>query len=405
MTMLRGAWRASLACFVVAAATGALFRFQLAHGWQTGLDLVHVRHAHSHLMYFGWVTPALVALMAARSQRLWQRAPAPRLRGLLIAVFVASVASWLLFLLFGYESTEVGSARLPPAMIVAGVHVVLWYWLAALSWRSMRGAPRTRAVVAWKSAWLFLVLATLGAWGLTAMIPLGIEKPILQTALVHLFLDLFSEGWFVLAVLGLAWAELAPEARGWHWSLLMVVLGTPFGFLLSLPVDALPPGLRVVVSIGGVTAGAGLAVQSVLLWKRAPSWHWKVPLAALALVGLGRLAVAAVPSIAWPTLMGLRILYLHVLLLGFVTLGLLAAATGAFPRERIPSRWVAASALLVIASLLPLSVLWPSGLPRGWAFEAAAWVALGPILAVGAALFISSRAPTLPGDRTKGRTE
>ena len=48
----------------VAAATGALLRFGLIWGmptWTTSYTAI--RHAHSHLMYFGWVTLALMALI------------------------------------------------------------------------------------------------------------------------------------------------------------------------------------------------------------------------------------------------------------------------------------------------------------------------------------------------------
>lgn len=403
MSTIVGTWRAALACFVVAAATGTLFRFQLAYGWDTGLALVHVRHAHSHLMYFGWVTPALTAFIAARAHLTYGHAPTPRLRALLLGIFVASMVSWPLFLLFGYESTRIGDATLPPAMIAASVHVVLWYALLLAHARSMRGAPRKRAVLAWHGAWAFLFLSTLGAWGLSAMVPFDVDAPLVSEALIHVFLDLFSEGWFLLGLLGLAWAELAPDARGWHWSLVLILLGTPVGFLLSLSADALPWALRIVASVGGAAAGIGVMAQAVMLLRRTAAWRWRVPLAALALVGAGRLIVAAVPTVGWQTLMGLRILYLHLLLLGFVTLGLFAAADDILGRAR-PGAWLAvtAAALLVIASLLPLSVLWPSFLGRGWAFQAAAWLGLGPVLAVTAALFISSRAPTLPA-RTRRR--
>ncbi len=56
---------AALGCFILAGSTGALFRFGMAlGGLPFGLDFGNVRDGHSHLMYFGWVTPALMALIA-----------------------------------------------------------------------------------------------------------------------------------------------------------------------------------------------------------------------------------------------------------------------------------------------------------------------------------------------------
>src|SRR5690606_19677098 len=58
-------WRAALACFVIAGASGALLRFGFLYGLPRGIDASHLRHAHSHFMYFSWATPAIAALMIA----------------------------------------------------------------------------------------------------------------------------------------------------------------------------------------------------------------------------------------------------------------------------------------------------------------------------------------------------
>ena len=64
MTTYRNYYLMALAVFVLAGATGAFMRFGLLYG-MAGLSYANVRHAHSHLMYFGWVTPALIALKAS----------------------------------------------------------------------------------------------------------------------------------------------------------------------------------------------------------------------------------------------------------------------------------------------------------------------------------------------------
>ena len=60
----------SLGALVIAAWTGVLMRFGMVYGfpgWAQNFGAI--RHAHSHLMYFGWVTLALMAM-------IWQRLPA-----------------------------------------------------------------------------------------------------------------------------------------------------------------------------------------------------------------------------------------------------------------------------------------------------------------------------------------
>lgn len=58
-------WFSALGVFVLAGLTGAFMRFGLIYGFPWGLQYANIRHAHSHTMYFGWVTPALMALIAA----------------------------------------------------------------------------------------------------------------------------------------------------------------------------------------------------------------------------------------------------------------------------------------------------------------------------------------------------
>ena len=56
----------ALFALALAADTGVLLRFGLIHGmpdWAQNYGAV--RHAHSHLMYFGWVTLALMTIIWA----------------------------------------------------------------------------------------------------------------------------------------------------------------------------------------------------------------------------------------------------------------------------------------------------------------------------------------------------
>jgi len=99
-----------------------------------------------------------------------------------------------------------------------------------------------------------------------------------------------------------------------------------------------------------------------------------------ALVGLGTILPAAA---IWGQQNGLRVLYLHLLLLGFVTLGLVAAAREVWGGEAVPGqRWLVFTVLILLLTLLPLTGLWPEALRGRWALQLAAWVSLGPVIVV-----------------------
>lgn len=382
---MRWAWIGALGCFVLAGLTGALYRFGLGYGFTLGFDLVNVRHAHSHLMYLGWVTPALFALIIRQLPALTGQAFSPKGRWVIGATFAMALLAYPLFLAFGYRSVALGEVRVPLAAIAASLNMLVWYVFVAFYVRATRGVQRTRAILLWDMALTFLVVATLGAWGLALLEPLGIDDPMWVIALKHVFLDLFSEGWFVLATLGAAYAVLAPSSpKAGHWSLWLICAGLPVIFALGMPESLISPPMKVLARLGGVLVAGGLLVQVGMLWPMIPnerSWLWRVPLVLLTLKLLAQLAVSIVPGVWWADMQGLRIFYLHLMLLGFVTLGLVAAASRVWGSSATRGLgWLYAAVLLVFGSLLPFTTLWPSAWSGTWAWSTAAWVALGPAL-------------------------
>ncbi|HBY94193.1 MAG TPA: hypothetical protein DEP84_09560 [Chloroflexi bacterium] len=359
---LRRLWIAALGVFLLAGSTGALNRFWLAYGFPAGLQFVNVRHAHSHLMYFGWVTPALMALIATRLPPLIGRTPSPWIRRTIGATLGLALLAYPPFLLFGYSVAEIGGRRLPLSVITASLNILAWYTFIALYLRTTWGVPRSRPFRLWDAALAFQVLASMGAWGRGVLVGLKVTDPFLTDAAVYLFLDLFSDGWFMLALLGLAAAEYPVlSSSSGRWAMRLVIFGLPVTFLLGVPVSLVPTAVRLVAGLGGILVALGLLGGIWVLWpavSRRPGTTWRVPLVFLGIKALAEFGIA-VPSVAlWAEQVGLRISYLHWLLLGFVTLGVLAAAKDAWgPATVRGSGWMTAGVILLIATLLPLTAL------------------------------------------------
>lgn len=382
-------WRLALACFVLAGTTGALYRFGLVLGLPWGLALTNVRHAHSHLMYFSWVTPALMALVVARLPEVlpdgWV-VPVRRFRWPIVGALVLGLAAYPFFLLFGYQPVTVGSARLPLAAVIGSLNTFAWYGFVWAYVKTTWHAPRVLPLKLWDAAAAFLVLASLGGWGVALAGRLGIDSLFITQAFTHLFLDLFADGWMVLALLGLATIskpDLARSAAATQ-ALTLLIVGLPLTFLLTLPVGLVPPAVRAVASLGGVLVGVALLIQSWLLRPR-PSvnrWSlWTIPLFFLMLRAVAEIGIALPVIARWAERMNLRISYLHWLLLGFVTLGLVAAANEAWPFHPLKSwRALTIGVILIIVSLIPLTRLWPEAWSGVWALWFAAIVTLIPVL-------------------------
>ena len=90
-----------------------------------------------------------------------------------------------------------------------------------------------------------------------------------------------------------------------------------------------------------------------------------------------------IPAVTrWAVASGVRVLHLHWMLLGFVTLGLVTGAQEKWSRDAIAGwRWMAAAIVILIVSLISLTTLWPAALRGDWTRYFAAFAALGPAIA------------------------
>jgi hypothetical protein len=378
MISYRNLWLIALAIFVLAGSTGAFMRFGVIYG-MAGFDYVNVRHAHSHLMYFGWVTPGLMALIAAHLPRLTGKPVSPRFGRVILSTAILGLVAYVPFLLYGYRSAELGQARLPLSVMAAFLNVLAWYAFAGVYRREIKGVPLTRTLWLWNAAVVFLLLATLGALGLPLMMLSGVDNPLWSLALTHIFLDLFSEGWIVLTGFGLAYAVF-PSAARHPWARIsgdLLVAGLPVVFLLYIPMHLIPPAVRWIGSIGGLLVVAGTLGNLAALWP-AVSPGWRVPLSFLALKSLAQIGLLLPAVGQWAEVARMRIPYMHWMLLGFATLVLICAAENFWGMRG--RRWMSVAVIVLSATLMPLTGLWPPGWGGLWALHVAAWAALGPVV-------------------------
>lgn len=349
--------------FVLAAAAGVLFRWQFVGDAVFGLVPGDIRHGHSHLMLMGWATPALMALMGAR----WPAEGGRRADTAVAATGWTSLglalASFVPFLLYGYDSVPIGDAELPVAAILSGLAIFAWYGFAAVYFLATRGVERTPALRLWDLAVASLVVSSLGAWAVAGLMIAGLDSPLWEAATVHFFVELFGLGWLVVGVLGLIRSQIdGRDSTVERAGRILVGTAVAFVFLVGLPRAHTPQLWPILGSAAAGLVAAGLAVLLHRPWKatdRRGRW---------ALVFLGAtvamLAALAVPPVAdWGMRAGLRILLLHVAFGGFVTLALVVGADRQWGRSAVGSvrLWLAALVILLV-TMLPATGLWPAEL-------------------------------------------
>lgn len=417
-----GVWYAAVFCFVLGAAAGTLFRMGLLHGLPWGLVAGNLRHAHSHLMFFSWVTPAIMALWALHLEgrlkehrdRSLQKARAVRRGGRMAAL--AALASGLLsfpfFLVAGYGRVAFLGIELPWATIISGVTMLAWYYYGLWYARIRPQLCRTPSLAFFEISLAALGLSTVGAWARAALQFVGGGAPILEELAVQLFLGAFTHGWLIVGTLGLAAASAEKGSKGSGFEF----APAPWLLLAGLP------GASLVGSAGTVGERLGVGYQwgiglSVLAFAAGLSWcawrlvqrtaaSWRalwLPFLTYLLLTTASLALAAIPAAwGWVERMGLYLVYLHLVALGVASVGLVTAANERWGRSAAPSPWsfggLVALLLLGVFSLTPL---WPGPTSSSWRLAFAAWTSIPPI-AVLASSLISG--PSLRWDKEKGES-
>lgn len=385
-------WQLALLLFIVAAATGALLRFGLLYGLPGGLLFTDVRHAHSHLMFFGWATPLLMMLLLRQQHGTRQRSPLL----LLSVVLLLAAASFVPFLLSGYRLLPLFGRELPVSMIVSGLNGLAWYVFAAVYLLADRKQPAsTSRSFSRMSVWLLL----LSSVGIVALAFAGMRGAgsTLINSLAYFFLELFAEGWFGVALLGIAFRLLLgtqrhESARVGLWLLAGgLSVRTAADVFVANGVDQLQPA----VLGASAVAGFGLLVCLRPLWRvlaaqRLNGWH--LALGLLTLKGVFDLLLAHPLLHQWSDAAGLRVFYLHAYLLGAISIGLVTAARSEWGARAFRLPWLFSAAVLLMAgALLPVSGLWPAAWSGRWTMVLAAWTSVGPVMLALLALLLSFR--------------
>ncbi len=363
-------------------------RFGNIYGFPYGLQWINIRHAHSHLMFFSWVTPPLMALIFARlpefTGREIEAADRKKINVVITLLIIFGLMAYTVFMGYGYGRVPIGRKGLPLAVIISGLSGIVWYGYMWHYKKAVKGHNGRHAVRLWNGSVWSLLLSSIAAWGVAVSANLGDFPPIIATIFTHLFLDLFSEGWFILAVLGLIYAS-NPAAETHRWtrkSETLLFIGIPIVFLLSIPTHLLPMSMRLLGSLSALLVGLGLWGNVIILWPHV-SKRWRVPLIFLAIKATSML-FAVIPQIAeWAEWSGMHVSYLHWMLLGFVTLGLIAAAEETWGKEAAKGWKVMTTAvILLILTLLLLTAVLPAALAGRWTLHAVAWATVLPILTI-----------------------
>jgi len=336
MTRHRPAYLVTLALTLL---IGLALRFDLADGVlaQVGLAMSDVRHAHSHLGFYGALTLAWWLVLDRRG--------APTFTPTVTRAYLALVAlASALFTFMGYAWPTILLSTL-----IAG------FWLVA-AWRLWRHAPSRATWLALAPWGVVLGIALVPAIAVTARRDLALSRD-----LAHVFIGVMLLVTFVPVALASLTTDRA-HRHAWLWGV-TAALGT--AHVVFADRSPWPLGLLLVV--------AGAALAPALVGLAAPRWltllWWGIP------PGLAALGLAPVLQQE-----GVRVAALHYVVLGPLVMTTLHTLVP----ERLAARpWALAWTLVALATKLAAMSLapllgWPLGL------DLAAWAAVALVVGMGA---------------------
>jgi hypothetical protein len=383
-------WHASIACFLLAGLTGFLYRLGMM-GWVPGeLSLGNIRHAHSHLMFFGWAVPLplyiIMQKVARKSDGMakgfsWMKYS-------ITWILFFGLMAYPFFLFYGYRPVTLGSAMLPLSVIFSGFVMIGWYGFIVGYWKSRTALQDDESLPWIDGALVLLVVCSLGAWGVAVIQELAPQSHLLMKSMTHFFLAAFTEGWVVLILCAILINELEIEEQHWwsspQFALGAIAIGAPLTFPYGISESLLTPMLLGTARFGGGLAAVGLLLVIAAIFKsgkwRHPIWIW--PIALLALKGIMQLGTSVVPSSFWLSDPGLRVLYLHILLLGGFTLLAFAWFNSRTSVSKSFFHLVGGSIVVTLITLLMFTGVWPQALSGAWLVDTLALGAILPILSV-----------------------
>jgi len=316
---------------LLVAAIGVILRYKIAFSLPF-IDQKNLLHGHSHFAFAGWITHALMTLLVAFLSAQKGEAVFKKYRWLINANLFTAYGMLISFPLQGYGVYSISFSTLS---------IFVSYAFAIVYWKDLNSLPEKKISHWWiKAALLFNVLSSAGAFSLAYMMATKNVHQNWYLAAVYFFLHFQYNGWFLFACTGLATDKLLSNVpavilKRIFW--LFAAACVP-AYLLSALWLPIPLWMYVIVVLAAFSQFAGWILMVQQLKKHlafirpatGSTAQWLLMLSAIALsVKLVLQLGSTIPSLSKisfgfrPIVIG----YLHLILLGVITLFLLGFMT------------------------------------------------------------------------------
>lgn len=326
---LRRLLKISLFNLLLVASIGVVLRYKILYALPF-VDQKQLLHGHSHFAFAGWIAHTLMVLFVAYLSRYTQRDEFKKYKYVLIINLISAYGMLLSFPVQGYGLVSISFSTLS---------VFTFYFFTVKIWKDFNKISDDIIPIYWfKAALVFGVISSFGTFGLAYMMANKMAYQNYYLAAVYFYLHFQYNGFFFFSCMGLFHTFLPEDIKA-NKELkvvfcLFLLAAVPAYFLSTLWMD-LPSWVFVIVVLASfLQMIAWIYFLRFLYQKRnLLSQHinvagkWLMILSATATtVKLFLQLGSTIPSLS-QLAFGFRpivIAYLHLVLLGIITIFLLA---------------------------------------------------------------------------------
>ncbi|MBX7051670.1 MAG: hypothetical protein K1X54_06520 [Flavobacteriales bacterium] len=341
------------------AIVGFILRYKIVFSlpW---VDQKHLLHAHSHFAFSGWIAQALMVMIAHVSGAFSDQQHERTFKRLLYTNLIAAYGMLIAFTIQGYGAVSITFSTLA---IVVLIYYTIYYFKT--SDKLFRKSPPGELISA---GLCFGILSSLGAFALGFMMMMKMSDERLYLIAIYFFLHFQYNGFFLLTCIGI-FLRLLHNAGIQFSQLVMMcrllIISVIPAFFLSVLWLKLPALLYTIIVCSailqayvlGLMIYSGFRQRQLLRTTFQPATQTILTLATLALIiKLALQLGSTIPALStWaygyrPIIIG----YLHLVLLGIITLSMIAAA---IHWQWIPIHPITRSGLILFISGLILNEL------------------------------------------------
>ena len=309
---------------------GVILRYKIAFSLPF-IDQKNLLHGHSHFAFTGWITQALMFLLIRQLKHNEQCIVIKKYKWILLSNLLTAFGMLLSFPIEGYGLFSI---------IFSTLSIFVSYWFAIVFWKDLKLQPIKLLSHKWfKAAVFFNALSSIGAFTLAYIMVKKIMIQKLSLLSVYFFLHFQYNGWFFFACLGLLISiaeQFIIEKRLLNNIFLSFFIACFPAYFLSALWLTLPTIIFLLVIASALIQIIAWSFLVYCIWIKRTSFYnissfsknlFKLSALALTLKLLLQI-ISTIPSLSQlafgfrPVVIG----YLHLVLLGVITISILSYA-------------------------------------------------------------------------------